>query len=131
MRTIKIYVPPGQQGSLWEFLSSLDEKLQRKLLRQIFLLSQVHLCDLKEPHFKHFVLEKYKMLYELRERSKVLVRIIFTIQDGDIILLAPFIKRQPRDTMKALELSLRMLADIREHPEFAVNFIPKKEEHSA
>ena len=89
------------------------------------------MCDLKEPHFKHFVLEKYKMLYELRERNKVLVRIIFTIQDGDIILLAPFIKRQPRDTMKALELSLRMLADIREHPEFAVNFIPKKEEHSA
>ena len=89
------------------------------------------MCDLKEPHFKHFVLEKYKMLYELRERNKVLVRIIFTIQDGDIILLAPFIKRQPRDTMKALELSLRMLADIREHPEFAANFIPKKEEHSA
>ena len=122
MRTIKIYVPPGQQGSLWEFLSSLDEKLQRKLLRQIFQLSQIPLCDLKEPHYKHFVLEKYSQFYELREKSKVLVRIIFTIQDGDIILLTPFIKRQPRDTMKALEHSLKILANIRESPEFAVNF---------
>lgn len=121
MRTIKIYVPPGQPGPLLEFLPTLDEKLRRKLFRQIFRLSQIPLCDLREPHFKHFVLEKYQHLYELREKSKVLARIIFTIRDGDIILLAPFIKRQPRDTMKALEQSLKMLADIRNAPEFAVN----------
>lgn len=121
MRTIKIYVPPGQPGPLLEFLPTLNEKLRNKLLRQIFRLSQIRLCDLKEPHFKHFVLEKYNQLYELREKNKVLARIIFTIQDGDIILLAPFIKRQPRDTMTALEQSLRMLADIREAPECAVN----------
>lgn len=121
MRTIKIYMPPGEPGPLLEFLSALDEKFRHKLLRQIFRLSQIHLCDLKEPHFKHFVLEKYNQLYELREKNKVLARIIFTIRDGDIILLAPFIKRQPRDTMKALDQSLRMLADIRENPEFAVN----------
>ena len=128
MRNVKIYVPPGQPGLLLEFLPSLDEKLRHKLLRQIFQLSQIHLCNLKEPHFKHFVLEKYSLLYELREKSKILVRIIFTIQNGDIILLTPFIKRQPRDTMKALEQSLRMLADIREHPEFAVNIESKMEE---
>lgn len=121
MRAIKIYVPPGQPGPLLEFLPTLDEKLRRKLLQQIVRLSQIHLCDLKEPHFKHFVLEKYNQLYELREKNKVLARIIFTIRDGDIILLAPFIKRQPRDTMKALEQSLKMLADIRDAPEFAVN----------
>lgn len=128
MRTVKIYAPPGQPGPLLEFLSALDEKLRRKLLRQIFRLSQMHLCDLKEPHFKHFVLEKYSHLYELREKSKILVRVIFTIQDGDIILLAPFIKRQPRDTMKALEQSLKMLADIRDDPEFAINITKIKEE---
>ena len=120
-RTIKAYVPPGQTGPLGEFLPVLDEKLRHKLLRQIFRLSQIHLCELKEPHFKHFVLEKYNQLYELREKSKVLARIIFTIRDGDIILLAPFIKHQPRDTMKALDQSLRMLADIRNDPKFAVN----------
>lgn len=121
-RTIKTYVPPGQPAPLSAFLVSLDEKLRRKLLWQIFQLSQIPLCDLKEPHYKHFVLEKYSQFYELREKSKILVRIIFTIQDGDIILLTPFIKRQPRDTMKALEQSLKMLANIREFPEIAVNF---------
>lgn len=130
MRTIKIYVPPGRPGPLLEFLAALDEKLCCKLLRQIVRLSHIPLCELKEPHFKHFVLEKYSQLYELREKNRVLVRIIFTIQDGDIILLAPFIKRQPRDTMKALEHSLSMLADIREHPEFAVNFEEIKEKVS-
>ena len=123
MRDVKIYAPPGQLGPLREFLPSLDQKLRQKLLRQIARLSQLHLCELKEPHFKHFVLEKYNHLYELREKSKILVRIIFTIQDGDIILLAPCIKRKPRDTMKALEQSLKMLADIRENPEFAINLV--------
>lgn len=110
------------------FLSSLDEKLRMKLLRQIVLLARTPRSGLKEPHYKHFSLERYRDLYELREKNKVLVRIIFTIRDGDIILLTPFIKRQPRDTMKALEQSLRMLADIREHPEFAVNIEALKEE---
>lgn len=130
MRTIKVYMPPGKPGPLFEFLASLDEKLRCKLLSQIIRLAQIPLCDLKEPHFKHFVLEKYNQLYELREKNRVLVRIIFTVQDEDIILLAPFIKRQPRDTMKALEHSLSMLADIRESPEFAVNFKTAKEKVS-
>lgn len=122
MRVIKIYQPIGRTAPLLDFLESLDEKLSRKLLWQIFRLSQLPLCELKEPHFKHFVLEKYSQLYELREKNKVLVRVIFTIQGEDIILLAPFIKRQPRDAMRALDHSLRMLADIREHPECAVEF---------
>lgn len=122
LRMIKTYMPPGQPIPLLEFLSGLDEKLRWKLLRQILRLSQLPLCDLKEPHYKHFVLEKYSQFYELREKNKILVRIIFTIQDGDIILLTPFIKRQPRDTMKALEQSLKLLANIQEYPEFAVNF---------
>lgn len=127
MRAIKVYMPPGQPGPMPEFLASLDEKLRGKLLRQIVRLSHIPMCELKEPHFKHFVLEKYSQLYEVREKNRILVRIIFTIRDGDILLLAPFIKRQPRDTMKALENSLRMLADIRENPEFAVNFEEVKE----
>lgn len=130
MRTIKAYVPPGRPGLLFEFLDSLDEKLRYKLIRQILRLAQISLCELKEPHFKHFALEKYNLLYEVRVKSRILVRVIFTIQDGDVILLVPFIKRQPRDTMKALEQSLSMLADIREHPDSAVNFDVIKEKVS-
>lgn len=65
---------------------------------------------------------------ELREKGKVLVRVIFTIQDsGEVMLLHAFIKRQKRDTMQALEQSIRILADLREHPEYAVEFKIKEE----
>ena len=128
MRVIKVYRPPGSRGPLLEFLSLLEEKLRRKLLWQIWRLSQIPLYELKEPHFKHFVLEKYSQLYELREKNRVLVRIIFTIQDGEVILLEPFIKRQSRDAMRALDQSLGMLAEIREHPEYAAEFKFQEEE---
>ena len=59
------------------------------------------------------------MLYELREKGRVLVRIVFAVRDGEVILLVPFLKRQPRDTMKALERSLRVM-ELRRHPEYAV-----------
>lgn len=121
MQTVKIYRPPGEEAPMAKFLLSLDKKLQKKLHRQFFILAHSSPKDLKEPHYKHFVLEKYSQFYELREKSKILVRIIFVISDEDIILLTPFIKRQPRDTMRALDASLRMLAEIREHPDYAVN----------
>lgn len=121
MRTVKIYRPPGETASMTKFLATLDQKLQKKLYRQFCIMARSSQSDLKEPHYKHFVLEKYNQFYELREKSKILVRIIFVISDEDILLLTPFIKRQPRDTMRALEASLRMLAEIREHPDYAVN----------
>lgn len=111
-----------------QFINSLDSKLQKKLRFQLFLLATKPDYELKEPHFKHFVLEKYSQFYELREKSKILVRIIFVMDGEDILLLTPFIKRQPRDTMRALEASIRMLAEIREHPDYAVNITFLKED---
>lgn len=84
---------------------------------------------LREPHYKHFVIEKYRDLYELRERGKLIVRVIFAFRpDGQILLLHGFVKRQSRDTLRALEQSLRALADLREHPEAAVEYKIKEEE---
>lgn len=77
---------------------------------------------MSEPHVKHFTLERYKELYELRERGNVLARIIFTIGDAEIILLSAFVKKQARDTEKALDQSIKMLSLIREHPDCAVKF---------
>jgi hypothetical protein len=106
------------------FFASLDPKLRRKLIWQLFRLSQTELCDLKEPHFKHFALERYNQFYELREKNKFLVRIIFTVDEanGDIILLQPFIKRQQRDIMRALEQALDVLSVIRKNPDYAADF---------
>ena len=129
MRTVKIYHPPERAAPLETFISSLEPKLQKKLHRQFFLLANTPLCDLKESHYKHFVLEKYSQFYELREKgNKVLVRVIFTVSGEDILLLVPFIKRQPRDTMRALEASLGILAELRAHPDYAVNMKFNKED---
>ena len=38
------------------------------------------------------------------------------------ILLMSFIKRQPRDTKKALDQSLYILSDIQQHPDRTSNF---------
>ena len=117
MRAIKVYCPPGVEPPLYAFIDALDGKLKAKLLWQIFRLRNLSACELKEPHFKHFSLERYSQMYELREKGKVLIRIVFTVQNEDVILLTSFIKRQPRDTMKALDQSLYMLSDIQQHPD--------------
>lgn len=106
MRAIKVYCPPGVEPPLYAFIDALDGKLKAKLLWQIFRLRNLPACELKEPHFKHFSLERYSQMYELREKGKVLIRIVFTVQNEDVILLTSFIKRQPRDTKKALDQSL-------------------------
>ena len=118
-----MYQPSGRAAPVQEFMIALDLKLREKLLWQLFRLRTVHLAELKEPHFKHFSIERYKELYEVREKGKMLVRIIFTIRStGEIILLHAFVKRKKRDTEQALEQSLRILAELRAYPERAVEF---------
>ena len=57
-----------------------------------------------------------------------MVRIIFTpCPDGGYLLLHAFVKRQRRDMMQALERSLRLLAQLREHPDYAVEYEVKEE----
>lgn len=128
MRKLLLYsVPSG--APLYGFLSTLERKLRIKLLLQLSHLRTLSLAQLREPHFKHFVIEKYRDLYELREKNRVLVRIIFTVcPNGDILLLVPFMKRQKRDTMQALDLSLKMLTDIRADPTLTAEFLLPKEE---
>ena len=122
MRVVKVYRPPGQTAPVDAFLKSLEKKLRDKIVWQIFTLARLDKTEMREPHFKHFSLERYSQLYEIREKGTVLVRIVYTICGGDIILLIPFVKRQKRDTEKALEQSLKKLAELREHPEYAAEF---------
>ena len=117
MRTVKIYCPPGKAPPIPAFFDTLDPKLRRKLKLQLLRLTQISMAELKEPHFKHFSLEKYSQFYEMRERSKILIRVIFTITNDEVLLLVPFVKKQSRDSMQALEQALTMLAEVRGHPE--------------
>ena len=128
MDRIKIYKPPDSPAQAAEFIEGLEPKLRDKLVRQIFYLSSTSLSELKEPHYKHFSIEKYRSFYELREKGRIVVRIIFTVcPNGDYLLLHAFVKRQKRDMMQALERSLRLLAQLRDHPDWAVEYIVKEE----
>lgn len=125
MNGVKTYQPPQRASPVSAFLDGLEPKLREKLIRQIFQLPHTPLTELKEPHYKHFSPERYRSFYELREKGKVL---IFTYPpEGGVLLLHAFVKHQKRDTMQALEQSLRILALLREHPERAVEFKVKEE----
>ena len=129
MKGIKVYTPPERAAPVARFIDGLEPRLREKLIRQLIELPRTPRSALREPHFKHFTLERYRNLFELRERGKVLVRVIFTIQaDGGILLLHGFVKRQRRDTMQALEQSLNILARIQNQPELAVEYIVKEEQ---
>ena len=128
MKVIKVYQPPGKQSPFEAFLSQQDPKLRQKIRWTLFRLTQMERSELKEPHFKHFALERYSEFYEMREKNKILVRVVFTFCGEDILLLAPFIKKESRDTMRALEQSISMLADVREHPDYAANYDFKEEQ---
>ena len=99
MKNIKVYKPPGEASQVETFIEALEPKLREKLVWQIFRLSRTPPAGLKEPHYKHFSIVKYRDFYELREKNRIVIRIIFTVQpDGEILLLHAFQKRQPRDT---------------------------------
>ena len=131
MKNLLVYQSPGRARQVAAFIDGLEPKLREKLIWQLHRLSATPPSGLREPHYKHFSVEKYRSLYEVRERCKIIIRIIFTIRpDGEILLLHAFIKRRSRDTMQALEQSLRILSELRRHPEYAVEYKIKEEESS-
>lgn len=103
-------VPP-----LLDFFDDLEEKQRQKLLSLFSMLLQAPAAVMREPYVKHFRIERYQTLYELRAKSKNLVRIIFTLtESGDVLFLTPFVKRHKRNTMQALDRSLDYLAHIKD-----------------
>ena len=131
MKGILIYQPPEKDAQFPNFIEGLDPRLREKILLRLYQLSLPQKPELQEPHFKRVSLERYRDLCELRVKSKMLIRIIFHLRpNGDVLLLHGFIKHQKRDTMQALEQSLRILDALREHPERAVEYKIKEENAS-
>lgn len=131
MKGILIYQPADKSAPLADFIDGLDPRLREKILLRLYSLTGLEKPELKEPHFKRFSLERYRDLCELRVKSKVLIRIIFCLlPNGNVLLLHGFIKRQKRDTMQALEQSIRVLDTLREYPERAVEYKIKEERAS-
>ena len=114
MKKIFLYISPSGESPFLRFLSVMEPKLRARLVQGIGNLAAIPEY-MTEPHVKHFSLERYAALYEYRARMRVMVRVIFTL-DGEenIILLHPMVKKRDRNTMQALETSLRMLEQLKQ-----------------
>ena len=127
---MKLWITAPGEGTppLYAFLDTLEEKQRQKIFSLFALLLQAPEAAMREPYVKHFGIERYQSLYELRAKSKNMIRITFTLtESGDILFLTPFIKRRQRDTEKALEHSLRLLVQLRDHPDWAVEYTIQEE----
>lgn len=130
MKGVYVYHPPDKADQPSAFIDALDPRLRTKIIMQLYRLTQQRNPELKEPHFKRFSIERYRELCELRVKSRICVRIVFYLSPttGDVLLLYGFVKRQKRDTMQALEQSLKILDALRKNPECAVEYKISEEE---
>lgn len=113
MKKVFLYISPAGESPFLRFLSVMEPKLRARLIQGIGNLAAIPEYR-TEPHVKHFSLERYAALYEYRARMRIMVRVIFTLDgDGNIILLHPMVKKRDRNTMQALETSLRMLDQLK------------------
>lgn len=106
-----------------EFIKTSNIKIKKKF---DFILKYIadKKNQFKEPYVKHFTIEKYKRLYELRLKAAgTMVRIIFYNIDDNIILLNAFIKRDKRDTEQALEYALKLMEHLNNDVETHVDYL--------
>lgn len=106
MKGIFVYQPPGKVAQVPEFIDGLEAHLREKIILRLYQMSLPQKPEMKEPHFKHFSLERYRELCELRVKSKVLIRVIFhPCPNGEVLLLYAFVKHKTRYDAGVGELS--------------------------
>lgn len=104
-----MYSDERGKSQITEFINNSNPKIRKKYEFILNLIADEN-NRLKEPYVKHFSIEKYKQLYELRlKAANTMIRIIYYEADKNIILLHAFVKRDRRDTEKALEYSLKII----------------------
>lgn len=127
MRKIYTYNHNCATGQVSEFINSSNLKVKKKF---DFILKYIadKKNQFKEPYVKHFTIEKYKRLYELRLKATgTMVRIIFFNLDEDVVLLHAFVKKDRRDTEQALEYSLKLIESIEEESDAIYDYLTEVE----
>lgn len=110
MRKIYVYRNDAGEVPVLRFIESTHKKIRSKFdfMLQFVKDERNMLC---EPYVKHFSIDKYKMLYELRIRANgTMVRVIYYKAEENITLLHAFFKKSRRDTENALEYALKILS---------------------
>ena len=100
MRKVYTYFN-GNTCPVCDFIDQTEPKIHKK-----FLFCLEYIKDEKnsfcELYVRHFSIEKYSKLYELRIKiAGTMVRIIFYEHDGNIYLLYAFYKKDRKDTEKS------------------------------
>jgi len=127
VRKIYIYKNDAAKGQVDALINASNIKIRKKF---DFILRYIadERNQFKEPYVKHFSIEKYKRLYELRLKAAgTMVRIIFYNIDDNIILLNAFIKRDKRDTEQALEHALKLIEHLDRVAETPVDYLTEVE----
>lgn len=109
MRKIYVYRNDAEEVPVLRFIESTHKKIRNKFDFMLHFVKDERnmLC---EPYVKHFSIDKYKMLYELRIKANgTMVRVIYYKAEENIILLHAFFKKSRRDTENALEYALKIL----------------------
>ena len=122
-----MYKNEGAKGQVDTFIKTSNIKIRKKF---DFILRYIadERNQFKEPYVKHFSIEKYKRLYELRLKAAgTMVRIIFYNIDENVILLNAFIKRDNRDTEQALEHALKLIEHLDRVAETPVDYLTEVE----
>lgn len=118
-----MYKSDDARGQVDTFIKTSNQKIKKKF---DFILRYIadEKNQFKEPYVKHFSIEKYKRLYELRLKAAgMMVRIIFYNIEENIILLNAFIKRDKRDTEQALEYALKLIERLDRSAETPVDYL--------
>ncbi len=115
-RKIYVYAPDGD-APIYPFLLLLDDVQRDKLLIKIGSLKYTNRTSLRAPYYRSFPSKRFQGLYELPHRDNPSIRIVIALEGEAFLLLFPYIKQHPSDTRRALERSLKILAEIRTHPD--------------
>lgn len=111
MRKIYAYTKDNR-SPVEKFIKATNDKIKEKLIFQLIYIKDESnpFC---EPYVKHFSMERYRKMYELRiKAAETMIRIIFYEHDGEIVFLHAFHKRDRKDTDRGLESALKILESI-------------------
>ena len=104
MITVYYYISPKGENPVKEFLDSLEENQQAKVLR-IFQHIQEHGLQAVLPHLKKLT---GTPLWEMRILGKDNIRILYIVPQGDAVLvLHGFVKKRQKTPQKEIETALQ------------------------
>lgn len=104
-----MYTRDDGKQTITDFIKKANPKIRQKYEFLLRLIADEK-NQMREPYVKHFSIEKYKQLYELRlKAANMMIRIIYYEANKNIILLHAFVKKDKKDTEKALEYALKLI----------------------